>query len=339
MSITEPLHEICHLAMVEMYTKDFDASLEFFTQILGMSATEQEDGVAYLRAYEDRYHHSVKLIAGKEAGVGAVCWRANSPEALERRVAALTEQGIGGQWVEGHKGYGRAYEFQLTSGHRQRIFWEVEYFKPTAEQKSRLLSRAQKRPSHGVPVKRMDHLNLMSKDPAADAKIMMDCLGFRKTERAAVGDMELACWLTPNSVMHELALTGDRFGEGNRLHHVSFWYGNPGQLLEAADLLTELDIHIEAGPARHGISQAYFLYFYEPGGNRLELFGDTGYLIMDPEWKCVTWDEESFWKDGAIWFGGDLPQDFFIYGTPIVEDAMKEIERINEGVAKVFKGE
>ena len=86
MSFKEPIHDIAHLAITELFTPKFDESLWFFTDIIGMTITEQEDGVAYLRAYEDRYHHSLKLTAHPEAGVGTVCWRTTSPQALERRV-------------------------------------------------------------------------------------------------------------------------------------------------------------------------------------------------------------------------------------------------------------
>ena len=56
-------------------------------------------------------------------------------------------------------------------------------------------------------------------------------------------------------------------------------------------MFAERDIVIfETGPAKHGTTQAWFLYVFEPGGNRVELFGDTGYLIFDPEWETVVWD-------------------------------------------------
>jgi catechol 2,3-dioxygenase len=77
---------------------------------------------------------------------------------------------------------------------------------------------------------------------------------------------------------------------------------------------------IEAGPGKHGISQAYFMYVFEPGGNRIELFGDAGYLIFDPDWKPVTWREENLDK-GIIWFGSPLPTEYFLYGTPQVDMA------------------
>ncbi len=326
MSIQEPIHDVAQLAMVQLFTPKYDESLRFFQDFLGMYKHAEDDGSAYLRAYEDRYHHSLKLTRSDQAGVGVISWRAMSPQALERRVAAIEAVGRPGKWVEGHKGYGRAYEFTTPDGHVNHLFWDVEYFVPTDEQRSRLISRAQKRPLTGVPVRRLDHVNVMVSDVTGNARFLEDALGFRKRENVVFhGTQELACWLSVSPLVHEIAMTKDQSGPGNRLHHLAFWYGNQGQMLDIADLFAEYGIHVEAGPAKHGISQGYFMYLYEPGGNRIELFGDTGYLIFDPDWKTVTWTEENFWTDGGVWYGGDLPQDFFVYGTPIVEAAQKQI--------------
>ena len=40
----------------------------------------------------------------------------------------------------------------------------------------------------------------------------------------------------------------------------------------------------------------------EPGGNEVELFGDAGYLIFDPDGKLITWTDSD--KDRAgFWLG------------------------------------
>lgn len=328
MSYQEPIHDIAQLAMVELYTPKFDESSRFFQDFLGMQVTEQDANSAYLRGYEDRYHHSMKLTRHHEAGVGVISWRAMSPQALDRRVAAIEKSGRPGKWVDGHKGYGRAYEFTTPDGHRNHLFWDVEYFKPTEEQRSGLLSRPQKRPLQGVPVRRLDHINLMCSNVTKHREFFQENLGFQLRENVVFGgEQELASWLSVSPLVHEVAFTLDQVGQGNRLHHVAFWYGNQGQMLDIADLFHDYGIHVEAGPAKHGISQAYFMYFYEPGGNRIELFGDSGYLIFDPEWKCLTWTEDNFWTDGGVWYGGELPQDFFVYGTPIVEAAMAQAQQ------------
>jgi catechol 2,3-dioxygenase len=180
MSFQEQIHDVAQLAMVELFTPKFEESLWFFHDVLGMTPTEDDGTSCYLRAYEDRYHHSLKLTRADHAGVGVVAWRASSPQALDRRVAEIEASGKPGQWVEGHKGYGRAYEFATPDGHKQHLFWDVEYFQPSADQKSKLLSRPQKRPLRGVPVRRIDHINLLTSDVTENAKFMQDTLGFLK---------------------------------------------------------------------------------------------------------------------------------------------------------------
>jgi len=112
----------------------------------------------------------------------------------------------------------------------------------------------------------------------------------------------------------------DATGSKGRFHHIAFWYGYPQHLLDLADVLVEYDVQIEAGPGKHGTTQAYFMYVFEPGGTRVELFGDTGYLIFDPTWKTVVWDVTNVndLEKSTIWFGGQLPETFYSYGTPLV---------------------
>ena len=70
---------------------------------------------------------------------------------------------------------------------------------------------------------------------------------------------------------------------------------------------------------RQAPTHAKFLYVFEPGGNRIELFGDSGYLIFDPDWKPITWREADLDK-GIVWVGSSMPAEFLRYGTPPVEE-------------------
>ncbi|MFN3335880.1 MAG: hypothetical protein ACK42I_00060 [Thermomicrobium sp.] len=65
----------------------------------------------------------------------------------------------------------------------------------------------------------------------------------------------------------------DEAGPGGRLHHVCYWYGYPYQLWEVGVLFREHRIHIELGPAKHGITQAMPQLVYEPVGDWIERFG------------------------------------------------------------------
>jgi catechol 2,3-dioxygenase len=114
---------------------------------------------------------------------------------------------------------------------------------------------------------------------------------------------------------HDVAFTRDAAGQGGRLHHVAFSYGNTQHLEDACDVLTDHGLELEAGPARHAISQAQFVYVFEPGGNRIELVGVAGYDVTDPSWEPVTWAQDDLDR-AIIWYGAPLPKEFDTYGTP-----------------------
>jgi len=335
--MSHPSHEIAQLAHVELLTPNPQESLEFFRELLGMQITEQQGQSVYLRGYEDFYHHSLKLTEAPEPGMGHVAWRTTSPEALQRRAQALEAAGRGTGWTESHAGHGPAYGFTDPDGHRGELFWEVEYFQCPAELKSPLANRPQARPTQGIPVRRLDHLNLMCQDVTANKRFYEELLTFKTRERIEMDSgLEMGAWMSVSILAHEMALMHDATGSSGRFHHVAFWYGIPQHLNDAAEIFAERGIEIEAGPGKHGITQALFMYVYEPGGNRVELFGDAGYLILDPDWKTVTWHEKDLEK-GVVVYGSKLPDQYFVYGTPIVEvpadDAADAARQLPEPVA------
>ena len=325
MSNKEPIFDVAQLAHVEIYSPKVDETLWFFKNLLSLSETERDGDSVYLRAYEDFYHHSLKVTYRETPGLGHVSWRASSPQALERRVAALEASGLGKGWIDGDKGHGRAYQFTTPDGHPQEILWDVDYYEAPEALKTPLMNRPQKRPTHGVPVRRLDHVNLMCSNVTPNKTFFMEELGFRLREHIVLdGGMEAGAWLSVSPLVHEVAVMGDRTGNKGRLHHIAYWYGYPQHLSDIADILTEQGIQIEAGPGKHGVSQAMFMYVFEPGGNRVELFGDAGYLIFDPDWKPITWTQETLDK-GIIWFGSPLPGEYFLYGTPDVSDVAETL--------------
>ena len=319
----EPLFEVAQLAHVELFTPKPDDTLWFFKDLLGLEESGREGQSVYLRAYEDYYHHTLKVTESAKAGMGHVAWRTTSPQALERRARVIEATGLGKGWIDGDQGHGRAYQFTDPDGHNMEILWDVEYYQAPPEKQTELLNRPQKRPLRGIPVRRLDHVNLLASNVTSNRDFMMEQLGFRLRENVILNDnTEAAAWLSVSATVHEIAYLGDRTGSKGRLHHICYWYGYPQHLSDLADVIVESGerCKIEAGPGKHGISQAYFMYVFEPGGNRVELFGDAGYLIFDPAWKPVTWREANLDK-GIIWFGSPLSVEYFLYGTPQVEVA------------------
>jgi catechol 2,3-dioxygenase len=287
-----------------------------------MQQTERRAGSAYLRSYQEHYHHSLKVTAAPRAGLGHVAWRARSPQALERRVAALEAAGFGRGWMDGDVGHGRAYRFDTPEGHPMELLWDVDYVTASAGQETPLRNRPQKRPRTGVPVRRIDHLNLMAANAGAVRDLMVDILGFRERERV-VGDDNgsvVASWLGVTNLSHDIAIVPEPTKMRGRLHHVCFHYISAQHLFDVAELAKETGVAIETGPGRHGIGGATFLYLLEPGGNRVELMGDPGYMIFDPAWKTVVWKGSEVSDVGVVWTGSPVPDSFWSYGTPLAAE-------------------
>src|SRR5258708_29106049 len=102
----EPIYDLAHLAHMEMLTPKTDESLKFFVDVMGMTETARKGDSVYLRGWDDYEHHTLKLTASKTSGMGHMAFRARSPQALERRVAALKGSGYEIGWTEGHPGNG-----------------------------------------------------------------------------------------------------------------------------------------------------------------------------------------------------------------------------------------
>lgn len=323
----EPCFDVAQLAHVELLTPRPEESLWFFRDLLGMQETAREGQSVYLRGFEENYHHSLKLTEGPESGMGHCAWRTSSPQALQRRVDAVTAASLGDGWTDGDLGHGPAFELRTPAGHRMELLWEVERVAVPENQRTLLKNRAQRRPLTGIPVRRIDHVNLTAGDVGPTTEMFKDVLGFRLREQVlAPGGVLRATWLSVSALVHEIAVMVDPVAKG-RLHHLCFWYGTQQHIEDLVDVLRDHDVLVELGPGVHGTTRAKFLYVREPGGNRIELFGDTGYLILEPDFEPVTWDESDGDIPGA-WVGTyNYEPAFFIYSTPPVEAPAQESDQ------------
>ncbi|GAS99486.1 metapyrocatechase [Mycolicibacterium canariasense] len=313
----EPIYDIAHLGHVELFTPTPDESLDFFTTTYGMYEVARNGESVYLRAWEDHDLTTLKLTASNQAGLGHVAWRASSEQALHRRVLALKEHGVEGQWIDGDIGHGAAYQFVTPSGHRTEVYYEAEKFVPSGAQIPALPNQPQKFAPHGAAVARIDHLNLLAPDVPRMREFMADTLGFKLRERLVPGGDgdEVGAWMSVMTKAHDLALTREPADTSGRLHHVAYQVQNREDVLRAADIFVENDVFIEFGPAKHSRTQGFFLYVYEPGGNRMEIFSG-GIHIFAPDWEPVTWDTETGGRSTA--WGLSVPPSFHSHATPVL---------------------
>jgi catechol 2,3-dioxygenase len=67
------------------------------------------------------------------------------------------------------------------------VLWDLDYFKAPPDLASKLRNRPSKRPLRGVPVRRIDHVNLMVSDVVKNTDFMLNVLDFKLREQK-IGD-------------------------------------------------------------------------------------------------------------------------------------------------------
>jgi catechol 2,3-dioxygenase len=312
--MTEPIHDLAHIHHAELLTPTPQESLRFFVELFGLTVESETEGSVYLRGWGEYQPYGLKLTEAKLPGLGHMAIRAWSPEALSRRVKAIEASGLGEGWIEGDHGHGPAYRFTDPDGHPLEIFYESERYVPPDELRPRLKNVPQRYIGRGAAAKRLDHVNLLAADVAANRAFAGDVLGFRLYEQVILNDGdELGAWMSLTIAAHELIYVADHAGAKGRLHHLAFFVDTREELLRAADLMLDADVPIEAAPSKHAVAQGMFLYVYEPGGNRVELTTGT-HFIYDPEYEPVAWTEAERTR-GQAW-GVKTVETFHTYGTP-----------------------
>ncbi|MBL1421061.1 MAG: VOC family protein [Alphaproteobacteria bacterium] len=318
--MTEICYDVAHLGHVEIFTDKYDESLDFFVNVYGLTLSGEDENSAYLRAWDDYEYHTLKLTKHHTTGVGHIAYRVASPEALERRVAVIeaSEYEVLG-WVDGDDGHGRAFRFKDPFNHIFELYWDtVKYQAPEAE-KPALKNVAQRYHGRGCCPRRLDHLNLLSADITEFKKFMITCLGSRVTEEIQLDNGRIGgSWFTVNNKTYDLACTEEHAGGEGRFHHITYATDTREDILKAADIFLENGVHIETGPHKHAIQGTFFLYVWEPAGNRVELANSGARLILQPDWETVVWTETDR-KKGQAW-GLKTIETFHTHGTPPVKN-------------------
>ncbi len=311
-------HYISQLAHVEVYTTDLEASVKFFTDLIGLDETGRDGTSVYLRCWGDYFHHTLKLTPRDTPGMGHLSWRADSAEALEEVVAYLESTGAGEGWVDGDLGHGRAYRFYSPDGHVHEVFWDVVWLRETGERGSVFADRYASNRRRGMSPRRFDHVTLNTSNYPADRDFYKG-LGFKNPDEVRLdnqpGERAIGGLFTTGNLSHDIAIFTDPGIEPNQglLNHVAFNFDSREEVLLACDWVIECGYTLAMGaPTRHKADEGFFIYVDEPGGNRFEFYAgarlvfapdhgpDVHYLKDNPNdaWGIVSpWKADGTFKD------------------------------------------
>ncbi|CAN1541847.1 HpaD, 3,4-dihydroxyphenylacetate 2,3-dioxygenase [Paracoccaceae bacterium] len=315
-----PTFNIVRLSHVELRVTDLEWSRGFYVDTLGLQITHEDHDTIYLRAMEERGHHSMILRRADVPSVGVLGFKVWEDEDLDRAEAWFKARDLPVAWIE-RPFMGRTLRTRDPWGIPLEFYATMDRL-PTIHQQYKLY--------RGVKPLRIDHFNMFASD--VDASVAFyGAMGFRLTEYTAdeITGRTWAAWMHRKGGVHDVAFTN---GTGPRLHHTAFWVPTPLNIIDLLDLMSTTGYlaNIERGPGRHGISNAFFLYIRDNDGHRTEIYC-SDYQTVDPDLEPIRWSltdpqRQTLWGTAAprSWFelgstfdGADL-RDSDLKSQPII---------------------
>ncbi|MFK7891901.1 MAG: 3,4-dihydroxyphenylacetate 2,3-dioxygenase [Granulosicoccus sp.] len=298
-----PAFNTIRLSHIYLNVADLEASRHFYTFILGLQVSHETDTQVYLRAMEERGHHSIILQKSAQPGtVEVMGYKTYSEEDLDKAEECFKSLGRPTTWVE-RPFQGRTLLTSDNLGIPIEFYHSMQRL-PPIHQRYELY--------RGVRPLRIDHFNCFSSDVDASVAFYSE-LGFRVTEYTEDEESKRlwAAWMHRKGGVHDVAFTN---GLGPRMHHVAFWVANPLCIIDLLDLMSTNGYvnNIERGPGRHGISNAFFVYVLDPNGHRIEIY-NSDYQTLDPDHEAIKWDLKDPQRQ-TLW-GAPAPKSWFDNGS------------------------
>lgn len=301
------LKGILRLGDVQIRVMDLEAAVNHYVNYIGLLEVMRDDeGKVYLKCWDEHDHHCVILRQAEAAGIDYAAYKVLDDETLTAMEKRIVDAGVEVEHIKSgaHPKSGRRIQFKVPSGHTLQLFAEKEIIgngMPT------LNPDVEPEGLKGMAPPHLDHVLLYGPNIPETAKFFIDVLGMELTER--VIDKEsgvmLSAFLTCSNKPHDIAFI--HYPEEGKLHHVSFWLESWSDVQRAADIIGRHKISLDAGPTRHGITRGATIYFFDPSGNRNEVF--SGGYIWYPDRPSLTWDTSELGK--AIFYPeGRLPDSF-----------------------------
>ncbi|GAB3062341.1 catechol 2,3-dioxygenase [Intrasporangium mesophilum] len=303
---------ILRMGYAHVRVTDLAEAKHHYANTLGLYETLEQDGRVYYKGWDEWDHHSLVI---EEGGVGLVKFgfKVERPEDLD----AIEMKG---------KAFGLTME-RMSAGENPEVSDGIRFTAPSDHVFEVYHSQTligtevgthnpEAFPRHlvGVGVPGLDHSLILADDVRLMENMLREVFGFYATERVQT-DLDdkdahyIATWMTSNNQIHQLAVLE---GPKGKLHHVAFKLQDWSEVGHAGDLFAMDDVPIDIGPTRHGITRGQTIYFFDPSGNRNEVFAG-GYLAY-PDRPTVKWTPDQIAK-GIFYHARELNERFTTVST------------------------
>lgn len=296
---------VMRLGYVHVRVSDMGAAQHHYQEVLGLQRTDQRGGKVFFKGWDEWDHHSVVLEEGG-AGLVKMAFKVEREEDLDELENRMAKFGV--QLTRRHRNeehaIGDAIEATLPSGHQVLLYHEAEVLGTSTG-----LLNPDPWPDGllGIGVPRIDHLLVTAEDPHLFTRFFTEVLDFKISEKVVPelgSDQVLASWMFRSNTPHDIAVIP---GPDAKLHHFAFCLEDWPSLLKAADIMSKTRTPIDVGPTRHGITRGETIYFFDPSGNRNEVF--AGGYITYPDFPCITWTADQL-GTGVFYHNRELNEAF-----------------------------
>jgi catechol 2,3-dioxygenase len=265
----------------------------------------------FLKAWDEWDHHSVVL---EEGGVGIV--KVGYKVAKEDDLAAYEKriQAFGCTIERMSKGdnpaVGDGIRVVLPSEHIMELYHEIEF---TGTAVGLLNPELFPRHLQGIGVPRLDHCLLKAEDLPLSERFFVEAMDFKPAERL-VSDLSddaelLGTWMFCQHKTHDIAFVQ---GQNGRLHHWAYKIEDWTAIKHAGAILSMDDVSVGFGPDIHGLSRGDTIYFFDPSGNRNEVFAG-GYETY-PDFPTITWTADKT-NPAVSYIGREIADNHFTVDT------------------------
>jgi len=270
---------------VQLRVLDIDEALDHYCNNMGLIETDRDDqGRVYLKCWDEQDKFSVVLEPSDSSGMNHMAFKVRNVEDLARFESNVKNFGVETTRVPAGElnGCGERVSFIAPGGHRFDLYAEKE-------QVGNGIPTTNPAPWPegivGMKAIRFDHCLLYGNDHDEEVRFFIEALEFELTEQVVDGDVQIAGFLSCSTKAHDIAFI--RHDEPGKLHHASFMLGSWEQVLQAADIISMKDIPLDVGPTRHGLTRGTTIYFFDPSGNRNEVYAEDSYRY--PDSPVLTW--------------------------------------------------
>ncbi|MEA2001248.1 MAG: catechol 2,3-dioxygenase [Actinomycetota bacterium] len=296
---------ILRLSHVEIRVPDLELATAYYSEVVGLIETAREADRVFLKCWDEHQHHSVTLNYASSYGLDVMGFKLQDHADLDHYQQRIEDAGIATKRFAAGElgpGSGETVRFEAPSGHTADLVFGMS-------QVGNMLPLTNPPPEPqglaGIHPPRIDHIFLMCEDVDGATAFFENVLDFRLTEQILADDDHQICtFLERSHTPHDLAFIT---GPNGAFHHVAFWMDDWNDLRRAADICSYNGVPIDAGPTRHGATRGWGLYFFDPAGNRNEVY--TGGYWADPDREPVTWTEGEMGR-AVFYYEGQVNQRF-----------------------------